>query len=117
MIKQYLYLALLLCITTFGAFAQPVVTNIKVEYHNGQTFITWKKIAGYTGYYYVYKYKNAITNSNLNSAAYLGRVPYNFSFNYFLNLGTGGGTGGKPLQYIVINNNPTEQLDSTTGLF
>src|SRR5450432_538558 len=100
MIRNYLLFVYLLCLVSLGINAQPVVTNIKAEYHNGQTFVTWTKIPGYTGYYYVYKYKSAITNGNLASASYLGRIPYNFSFNYFLNLGTSGGINGNPLRYV-----------------
>lgn len=111
---------------SLNTFAQ-VVTNIQTEYRHGQTFVTWHVIPNYNtlipGYkkpfYYVYRYDFAITNSNINNATYLGRVPWDFSFNYFLNLGLENpvDTNLPRNWYCVINNDPYTVLDSAKGLY
>ncbi len=94
------------------------VTNITASYRNGQTFIVWKVIPSYTGFYYIYKHDQPITNNNIDSAIYAGKVPYNFSLNYFLDIGTDGGSDPEhPNRYLVINRNPLDSLDATKGLF
>ncbi|MCY7410928.1 MAG: hypothetical protein LH473_11695, partial [Chitinophagales bacterium] len=112
--KKLLLLAALFSIT-LGASSQ-IVTGIKAEYHHGQTFVTWKVIPNYTyRFYYVYRYDSPITDANKNSATYMGKVLENFSLNYFLNLGIFGGPIVKDSFYMVINNDPWTQLDSTDG--
>lgn len=94
------------------------VTNITASYRNGQTFIVWDVIEDYTGFYYVYRYDHPITNNNIDSAFYAGKVPYNFSLNYFLDIGTKGGSDADhPHRYLVINRDPLDSLDATKGLF
>ncbi|MBX7107141.1 MAG: T9SS type A sorting domain-containing protein [Chitinophagales bacterium] len=94
------------------------ITNISASYRNGQTFIVWNVIPNYTGFYYIYRFDHPITNSNIDSCYYAGKVPYNFSLNYFLDIGTKGGTdAAHPHRYLVINRNPLDSLDETKGLF
>ncbi|MBA3649106.1 MAG: T9SS type A sorting domain-containing protein [Chitinophagales bacterium] len=92
------------------------VTNLVTTYRNGQTFAVWKIITGYTGFYYVYRSTSPITNANIDNATYLGRTPYDFSFNYYLDLSFKN-IQSAPSRYLVINNNPTQKLDATQGLF
>ncbi|MEO5675884.1 MAG: T9SS type A sorting domain-containing protein [Chitinophagales bacterium] len=115
--KRIVLLVILVYIS-LGSFAQ-IVTGIKTEYRHGQTFITWNNIPNYSHqFYYVYRYDAAITNSNIALAKYMGRVPFDFSFNYFLNLGLDTTNDNSPrIYYNVINNDPWEVLDSTQGLF
>lgn len=91
-----------------------VVTNIEATYHDGQTFIVWDVIPGYAGFYYVYRFDHPITKTNIDSSKYMGKVPHDFSFNYFLNYGTNPGTFTR---YFVINRDPLDSLDATKGLF
>ncbi len=94
-----------------------IPTGINAEYRHGQVFITWKLIQGYTyKFYYVYRHDYPITNQNIDSAEYLGRVDKGFALNYFLNLGITGSNTQK-LYYCVINNDPWVVLDSTFGLY
>ncbi|MBA3649107.1 MAG: hypothetical protein H0W62_11255 [Chitinophagales bacterium] len=110
-ISFFILLVILLTVKTKAS----TVTDISGSYHDGQTFITWTVIPDYKGFYYAYRYNRPITALNIDSAKYMGRVPGNFSLNYFLNLGLQG--SGQPTPYLVINNNPTEQLTASQGLF
>ncbi|HUM46052.1 MAG TPA: hypothetical protein PLD84_03920, partial [Chitinophagales bacterium] len=83
------FIALLLFSKLAGA---TTITGISASYRNGQTFIVWNVIPAYTGFYYVYRFDHPITNSNIDSAFYAGKVPHDFSLNYFLDLGTDGGS-------------------------
>ena len=119
-------LILSFAILSLNTFAQ-VVTNILTEYRHGQTFITWDVIPNYNTaipghpkpFYYVYRSDFAITNSNISNATYLGRIPWDFSFNYFLNLGllNPPDTNLPRTYYTVINDNPYTVLNANKGLF
>jgi len=111
--KNYLLVFVLIFISAVTSSAT-VVTNITASYHDGQTFIVWDIIAGYGGFYYVYRYDHPINNNNIDSAKYMGKVPHDFSFNYFLNLATNPGT---QTRFLVINRNPLDSLNATKGLF
>src|ERR1051325_7448077 len=107
-----------LVLLSLSGFTQHV-TNIQAEYRHGQTFVTWDVISGYQyPFYYVYRYDAPITNSNINNASYLGKIPFDFSFNYFLNLGilNPPNVNEPRVYYCVINNDPWEVLDETKGL-
>ncbi|MBA3649108.1 MAG: T9SS type A sorting domain-containing protein [Chitinophagales bacterium] len=94
-----------------------VVTNLVANYRNGQTFLVWNNISSYdSGFYYIYRYSRAITSSNLDSSKYIGRIPNNSSFNYFLNIGVNG-EGGANTFYFVINDNPIQTLTPEQGVF
>lgn len=90
------------------------VTSISATYHNGQMFIKWNNIANAdTGFYYVYKNSMPITSSNFQSSQYLGRVPFNSSYNFrFTSI-------YQPTQpkYFITNDNPLVQLTASKGFF
>ncbi|HYV95741.1 MAG TPA: T9SS type A sorting domain-containing protein [Chitinophagales bacterium] len=106
-------------VLSLSSFAQ-VVTNIQTEYHHGQTFVTWDTIPNYQyPFYYVYRYDYPITSANINNATYLGKIPLDFSFNYFLNLGilNPPNVNFPRKYYCVYNNDPWEVADSSMDLF
>ncbi|MDW8392733.1 MAG: T9SS type A sorting domain-containing protein [Chitinophagales bacterium] len=91
------------------------VTNISAAYRNGQIFITWTNQTGVdSGFYYVYTHSVPITDSNLQQSTYLGRVPYNSSFNFRLTYAL---RNQSNKEYFVINDAPKQILDSTQGFF
>ena len=105
---------LLLLLTGFNTKAVPVVSNISATYHDGQIFIVWTNIpSADTGFYYVYKSKKKITSSNLKNATYVGRVTYNFGYDYRFNLVAIDGV----TRYLVINDNPRTVLSTTQNVF
>ena len=105
---------LLLLLTGFSTKAVPVVSNISATYHDGQIFVVWTNIPkADTGFYYVYKSKKRITSSNLQNATYVGRVTYNFGYDYRF---TQCSLDGNP-RYLVINDNPHVVLSSTQNVF
>ncbi len=113
--KKTLLISLLFLFFKAG-FAQTVVNSINAQYRNGQTFIKWNVITGDTGFYYVYRFDHQITNNNIDSAKYVGRVPHNFSLNYFLTLGTKQ-VVGSPQRYFVINRDPLDSLNESQCFF
>lgn len=113
--KKLLPLALFLAIS-FTGFSQTIVHNINAQYRHGQSFIKWDVIPSYSGFYYVYRFEHPITNNNIDSAKYLGRVPHDFSLNYFLDLGTKN-CPHPETRYLVLNRNPLDSLDATKCCF
>ena len=109
-------LLLAIAILSQPAFSD-VVTDIKTEYRHGQVFVTWKLINNYDNFfYYVYRHDSPITDANIDQAKYLGRIPKDFSWNYFLDLGLYGQPVPKT-SFMVINNDPWVQLEESDGLF
>ncbi|MEO6166165.1 MAG: hypothetical protein ABIO46_00815, partial [Chitinophagales bacterium] len=110
-----IFIALLLFSKLAGA---TTITGISASYRNGQTFIVWNVIPAYTGFYYIYRFDHPITNNNIDSSFYSGKVPHDFSLNYFLDIGTDGGSDpDHPNRYLVINRDPLDSLDASKGLF
>ncbi len=98
---------------SLAASAQ-VVTGIKAEYRHGQIFVTWHNIPGVdTGFYYVYCNKYPITSANIQTSTYLGRVPYNFGFDYRFTMSVNDGTPRR----LVINDQPRTPLRWDQNVF
>ncbi|MBA2422209.1 MAG: T9SS type A sorting domain-containing protein [Chitinophagales bacterium] len=111
-------LLIILSVLFFKAvLSQTVVDSVNAQYRNGQTFIKWNVIPEDIGFYYTYSFDHPITNSNIDSAKYVGRVPHDFSLNYFLTLGTQGMDTTKPERYLVINRDPLDSLDVNHCVF
>ncbi|MEO5675184.1 MAG: T9SS type A sorting domain-containing protein [Chitinophagales bacterium] len=91
-----------------------IVSEIASEYHDGQVFITWKNIVGVdTGFYYVYKNSVPVSEANIQASAYLGRVPFNFSYDYRFSYALADSNH----YFLLINDTPYTVLDTTQNLF
>src|SRR5678816_708136 len=105
---------LILCLFFCSHAAGQTVTDVSAEYHDGQIFITWENIPDAdTGFYYVYKNTVPITSANIQNSAYLGRVLFNFGYDYRFTYAA----IDHLTRYLVTNDNPHTQLDSTQNLF
>lgn len=93
-----------------------IVSNIQAEYRNGQIFITWRNIVNCdTGFYYVYQSATPITDSaSLAQSTYLGRVPYNFSWDFRLSYAIGQPGNNS---FLITNDNPYTVVDTFHNLF
>ena len=92
------------------------VSNIAAQYHNGQIFITWKNIAACdTGFYYVYRDTFPITATSIKTSSYLGRVLFDFGYDYRLSYSIA--DVNKKKYYLVVNDTPYTVLDSTENVF
>jgi hypothetical protein len=90
------------------------VTNIAATYHDGQIFLTWTNIPNAdTGYYYIYRNKVPITASNILTSNYIGRVPYNFGYDFRLSHSL----ISTPNRYLITNDDPFTVLTATQNLF
>src|SRR5215831_2378254 len=99
---RFLFTCGMLCICMQELFAT-TVTSIAPVYHNGQIFVVWTNISSNkSGFYYVYTSNSPITQSNLKSAKYIGRVLYNFGYDFRY---TRSRIDLAP-QYLVINDTP-----------
>ncbi|MCS6916696.1 MAG: hypothetical protein NZM08_03320 [Chitinophagales bacterium] len=100
---------------TLPARAQ-IVSNIQAEYRNGQMFITWKNIPSCdTGFYYVYQSPTPIVDSaTLVQSTYLGRVPYNFSWDFRLSYALGDPDSNS---FLITNDTPYTLVDTFHNLF
>lgn len=108
-------ICLVLCSLPFFFHSQSqTVSNIAANYHDGQVFITWSNVAGCdTGFYYVYKNSVPITESNIQLSTYLGRVPFNFGYDFRLTVSIADGVQ----RFLVTNDAPYTVLDTTQNLF
>jgi hypothetical protein len=105
----------LLFIFPFISKAQ-IVSDITAQYHNGQVFIIWKNVEPCdTGFYYVYRDTVPITNENIKTSKYLGRVLHNFGYDYRLSYSIADVNYKK--YYLVVNDTPNIVLDSTQNMF
>lgn len=114
-IKEILLAISAVCLPVFLAKAQ-IVSDISAEYHNGQIFLTWRNIVGCdTGFYYVYQSSNPITDSaSLVQSNYLGRVPYNFSWDFRLSYALNEPGNNK---FLITNDTPYQVVDTLHNLF
>lgn len=104
----------LLLLLLSPAVRAQVVTGLKAEYRHGQIFIVWNNIPGVdTGFYYVYSNKFPITAANIQSSTYLGRVPYNFSFDFRLTQSIADNVPRR----LVINDSPRQPVRFDQNVF
>src|SRR4030095_13853443 len=105
-----LFIIGLLCVSSRAQ----TVTSIAAKYHDGQIFITWNNVPNAdTGFYYVYKNTVPITASNIQTSTYLGRVPYNFSYDYRFTFSS----IDHAARYLITNDNPKTVLTKSQNLF
>ncbi|MCS6916185.1 MAG: T9SS type A sorting domain-containing protein [Chitinophagales bacterium] len=96
------------------ALTAQVVTGLKAEYRHGQIFIIWNNIPGVdSGFYYVYCNPYPITASNIQTSTYLGRVPYNFSFDFRLTQSIADNVPRR----LVINDSPRQPVRFDQNVF
>jgi len=90
------------------------VSNIGANYHDGQIFITWTNVVNCdTGFYYVYKNSVPITDLNIQQSNYLGRVPFNFGYDFRFSVSIADGTH----RFLITDDTPYTELDTTQNLF
>ncbi len=115
MMRNVLLVVLNAGFATLQSQAQ-IVSDIDAQYRHGQIFITWRNIVNCdTGFYYVYASQNPITDTtSFKAAQYLGRVPYNFSWDYRLSyaLNVPGNN-----EFLVINDTPLTVVDTFHNVF
>jgi hypothetical protein len=111
--KQKIYIAVIIFISITKLQAQ-VVSGIQAVYHNGQIFITWNNIPNAdSGFYYIYQNTVPINSHNFSTSTYIGRVPYNFSYDMRF---TAASFNNQP-RYLVINDTPFTKLQPNQNVF